>query len=511
MNRQTLPLNEILVENRQRIDYGDIDELAQSLSRFGLIQPIIINQDRRLIAGGRRFAAATKLGWQQIDVVFRETLSIDELHELELEENLRRKEETWQERCVHIKTIHDLKSKRSALEGSKWGQRETAEMLGIKGASNVNYALRVADLIIAKDTQIIQCESLNEALKLLLRREEDRILARLNQAQGEAAKSKSILPSSLMASFGIANPLSIAPSESKPLISDSSAKDAALEKYLSNPLNDPNTFDEYWNDLQSLRSKSEQHSIATANTICLSNKLYCCDSIDFMSHPDCKDKFDAIITDIPYGIDMDMLNQGNDGHAFQDIDTVLTEHTIEGNEALFAKFFPAAYHCLKPNSYCITWCDIMQWQLMFDLATQAGFKCQRWPITWVKTSPCMNQSANVNFTKTTEIAIVCRKGTCSLSKPNIPSHIVGGHDVYKDTLGHPFVKPFIIWEHLIRAVTLEGHTVLEPFAGRGSGVISLARLGRNYIGCELNVEHFNALMENMKQYYLALNPNTIFA
>lgn len=506
MNRTTIPIHEIIIENRQRQDLGDLNELAESIRTNGLIQPIVINQDKRLIAGGRRIAATLLLGLSSIDFVYRETMSEDQLYELELEENVRRKEMTWQERVLNIKTIHDLKQKRAALEGSSWTQRATAEMLGIKGVSNVNYALRIAELIKAGDKEIIDSDNLSDAWKKLMAREERGLLAELARRSGSDSHLHSISSPSSLAQFGL--PIRVdMPLESESLISPSSAKDAALAQYLSNPHNDPSDFDSYYAERIELCSKKEQHR----NTIYLSKFLYCCDSIDLMLHPDCKEKFDAIITDIPYGIDMDMLNQGNDGHAFQNIETVLAEHTVEGNESLFKRFFPAAYHCLKDNTYLITWCDMYQWRVMLDLATEAGFKCQRWPFVWLKSYPCMNQSANTNFTKTFEVALICRKGTPTLCKTNIPSHISAGMDSMKDDMNHPFVKPFAVWEPLIQAITLEGHHILEPFAGHGSGVLSMLRLKRQVTACELNVTHFNSLIENVKQHYTTLNPNLQFA
>jgi DNA modification methylase len=89
-------------------------------------------------------------------------------------------------------------------------------------------------------------------------------------------------------------------------------------------------------------------------------------------------------------------------------------------------------------------------------------------------------------------------------------HILAPHDEYKTTLGHLFVKPFDVWKYLIEHVSYEGQTILEPFAGRGSGVISLARMKRKFLACELNDAHYNALVENIKQYYLAINPNYQF-
>lgn len=504
MNRTTLPIHEIIVENRQRQDYGDIEDLASSLKRLGQIQPIVVTQNtpHQLVAGGRRLRAAQSLGWTEILVCFKEVLSQDELHELELEENIRRKEMTWQERCLNIRTIHLLKQKRSALEGSSWGMRETAEMLGVKGHSNIKYALNVADLILAKDQEIISCEGLTEAWRLILRRGEASIMAELaSRSAAQSAAFNSISSPSSLAGFGQSNGNIIAPLSPSPQIE----KDAARLQYLSNPHNPPEDFASYYEEKEKFRSIKEQHR----QTIYLSKMLFHCDSIELMlSNPE---KFDAIITDIPYGIDMDMLNQGNDGHAFQDIKTVLAEHTVSGNESLFTRFFPAAYHTLKDNTFLITWCDMWQWRAMADLALAAGFKVQRWPITWLKSHTCMNQSANTNFTKTTEVALVCRKGTPTLCRTNIPAHILAGHDEMKDQIDHPFVKPFVVWSHLIDAVTLEGQHILEPFVGRGSGLLSMLRKKRSVTACEINIEHFNSLIENTKQWYLSQNPNLLFA
>ena len=46
----TLKLSEIKVENRLREDLGDINGLAEAIRRFGLIQPVIINQEKTVWA-----------------------------------------------------------------------------------------------------------------------------------------------------------------------------------------------------------------------------------------------------------------------------------------------------------------------------------------------------------------------------------------------------------------------------------------------------------------------------
>lgn len=522
MNRQSLPIHEIQSIDRQRLDLGDIDDLAKSISQYGLIQPIVVNQEKRLIAGGRRLAAHIKLGCSHIDVVFRETLTVDELHELELEENVRRKSMQWQEECLNIFKIHQLKYRRSAIEGSKWGMRQTGEMLGI-AASRVSYNNEIAVKLTDELTKPIDQRrywneaSFSDAWKLRLRDEEELLQASLAKDLAIQSQVEVKPPAGLDLELSLDDLIGTKVSESGILAKQEDvlevnriallkqrqyitlSYDEAKELYLAGGLNPPEQFDTYYKSkIEWLRQSDE--------TIYFSKRVHNQSCIDYMlSTPDW---FDHIITDPPYGIEMSNLDQQNQG--MSDIDTVSSEHDVKSNEDLFTQFFPAAYTTLKANGFLVLWCDIMQWQRLYDLAISAGFKVQRWPITWIKTHRCMNQSANQNFTKTTEIAMVCRKGTATLNTIAGECHILASHDEYKEELGHPFVKPFAVWEYIIDHISYEGQTILEPFAGRGSGYLSIIRKKRLATACELNTQHFNALIENIKQYYLKINPNYKF-
>jgi hypothetical protein len=64
---EMVPIDQIRVldELRYRDDY-DVDELAENIRRFGLLNPLIIYRDKkayRLVAGYRRYYALRKLGW----------------------------------------------------------------------------------------------------------------------------------------------------------------------------------------------------------------------------------------------------------------------------------------------------------------------------------------------------------------------------------------------------------------------------------------------------------------
>src|SRR5450755_2290772 len=77
-----------------RRDFGDIDELAASLTAYGLLQPVIVRPRARgydLIAGHRRLAAAQKLGWETIPAIVRED-NATQSDILQMVENLQRKD-----------------------------------------------------------------------------------------------------------------------------------------------------------------------------------------------------------------------------------------------------------------------------------------------------------------------------------------------------------------------------------------------------------------------------------
>src|SRR5687767_12155867 len=98
-NFRSHAVSSIIVDRagRQRRELRDIDKLAESIQRIGLIQPIVITGDGVLVAGERRLTAVRQLGWTHISVQFVEDLSDYELQCIELEENVKRENLPWQD------------------------------------------------------------------------------------------------------------------------------------------------------------------------------------------------------------------------------------------------------------------------------------------------------------------------------------------------------------------------------------------------------------------------------
>lgn len=92
-----VPLNEIIEDDRARVDYGEVGDLSESIKSKGLMQPLVIDSSKKLIAGGRRLRALKILRWETAPCRLYSSLSELQRTELELEENIKRKSLTWQE------------------------------------------------------------------------------------------------------------------------------------------------------------------------------------------------------------------------------------------------------------------------------------------------------------------------------------------------------------------------------------------------------------------------------
>jgi len=133
-----LKTSDIQEGSRTRQDYKAIESLAESISTKGLLQPIVLTSDKRLIAGGRRLKAIKHLGWEEIPddyVIYKGDLSETELRELELLENIERQDLTWQEEIQAKakldelkKTIHGDAYKDKTHSG--WSTRKSAKLVG---------------------------------------------------------------------------------------------------------------------------------------------------------------------------------------------------------------------------------------------------------------------------------------------------------------------------------------------------------------------------------------------
>ena len=105
-----VPVNDIIVKKRIRKDTGDIETLAESFKRYGQISPILINRKNILIAGQRRLEAAKYLGWKTINAVISESSGELARLELEVEENVQRRDFDMEEIAQATRKLYRLRN-----------------------------------------------------------------------------------------------------------------------------------------------------------------------------------------------------------------------------------------------------------------------------------------------------------------------------------------------------------------------------------------------------------------
>jgi ParB family chromosome partitioning protein len=103
-------LDDIIVKKRIRKEMGDIVALADSMKRYGQMNPIVLNKRNQLIAGGRRLEAARSLGWRTINAVVMDINEGLPMLEYEVEENLQRQNFSAEELAQAARRLNKLRN-----------------------------------------------------------------------------------------------------------------------------------------------------------------------------------------------------------------------------------------------------------------------------------------------------------------------------------------------------------------------------------------------------------------
>jgi N6-adenosine-specific RNA methylase IME4 len=120
---QHVPISEIRVIGRFRKDLGDIDSLAASIKRVGLLHPIVVTPERKLVVGLRRVEAFKKLGKTEIPAnIAKNFTDLSALLKAQRDENTCRKDYLPQEGYnigIAIAKAYRPKAEEANVEGGK--------------------------------------------------------------------------------------------------------------------------------------------------------------------------------------------------------------------------------------------------------------------------------------------------------------------------------------------------------------------------------------------------------
>ena len=122
---------------RRTQDLGDLTGLIDSIKFNGLITPIVVDKDLNLIDGYRRIKALSHLKIEKIDARFYDDLSEFARQRIRVESEMQKKRLSWQEETELKSILHKLYTKefghvkREQRKPKPWGQKQTAQVLGI--------------------------------------------------------------------------------------------------------------------------------------------------------------------------------------------------------------------------------------------------------------------------------------------------------------------------------------------------------------------------------------------
>ncbi|MBR3308605.1 MAG: ParB/RepB/Spo0J family partition protein [Lachnospiraceae bacterium] len=123
---------------RKKFDEEAIEELAQSIKQYGIIQPIIVckkDDYYQIIAGERRWRAAKKAGIREVPVVVKEYTD-KEIAEISLIENIQRED---------LNPIEEAKSYKRLIDEYKLTQEELSERVS-KSRTEIANKMRLLKL-----------------------------------------------------------------------------------------------------------------------------------------------------------------------------------------------------------------------------------------------------------------------------------------------------------------------------------------------------------------------------
>ena len=195
--------------------------------------------------------------------------------------------------------------------------------------------------------------------------------------------------------------------------------------------------------------------------------LYLGDCLDILPT---LDKVDAVVTDPPYGIGWRPRVNHQDQKWVDQIDFDIRKIIV----GRFNLVWGAQYHADR-------------------LPASEGW------LTWVKRPVDFYFSNDSRTYATTELA--WRDGGKSKFIAHVWDGGIRAGSPDNRTFCHPSQKPIEVMEWCLRQLPEDARTILDPFMGSGTTGVACAKLGRKFIGIELEPSYFDIACERIQKAY----------
>lgn len=451
-------LKDILIEDRTRVDIGDIASLAENIDMVGQLSPILIDSDNNLIDGFRRIQAMKKLKRKSIEVRIVDGISKDDHFLIELLSNMDHKEFTWYEDIELKYKLHNYWKTIAEQNKKSWGYRETAKRLrcSIGGLST--------DLAFA------------EALKIFPELKEQSTKGRAKEAYKALGNQAAALQR--MESFTDEEKERLAKIHAGTL--ETVAKNTVSKE----ALDDTKKAREKINGLE---TEEEDQTIAPIKvTYIAENYKTFIDKI-----PD--NSVGVVELDPPYAIDFEHIYGKT-----SKIESKATDWTEKELYEFYYNYLPLIYQKMLDASWVLCWTGKEHFIRINDIAKEIGFYTQQ-PGAWMKPGGSTNQ-AKKNMISNWEMFLLFRKGNAQFNTPSFPSSFDCA-TVLANKRIHQWEKPIEVYDRFLKAIGKPGTIFFSPFAGSGNCLISAAKIKMYPIGCDKTQKYIPQFYQNLQNYF----------
>ncbi|HEX6826450.1 MAG TPA: DNA methyltransferase [Nitrospiraceae bacterium] len=443
-------LGDITVGERFRKDFSDDKEFVESVREKGIIQPITLDKHLNLLAGERRYRAAKEVGLDKIPALIRAISDEIDAREIEVVENLFRKDFTWQEKCRGIQELDRL----YRAKNQDWDQRKTAKLLN-QPKSNIWRTLQVAQAM-QKVPELALQPSEFDAFKLLKAAEEriyvDEIARRHNEELGKA------------------------------IAIEAAENEGRTEEAAALP-----------------RSK---YSPDLAAKLKMAHANYMIGDI-FTELADMEDTsyIHLIECDPPYGIDLPEIRAG-DKESTPTYNKSYEEIPIEQYPEFLLKLCTELYRVAHRDCWMIFWFASKNHSLVKEVLLTTGWKLDHVPAIWVKPQ---GQTMQVDFllSRHYEPFFICYKGKPYINKRGRPN-VFQFPLVPASQKIHPTERPIELIEEILDTFGIVGQVVFVPFLGSGNTLRACYRKQRACYGVEINPEYKSRFMLACEQDFRSM-------
>ncbi len=192
---------------------------------------------------------------------------------------------------------------------------------------------------------------------------------------------------------------------------------------------------------------------------------------------------DAIITDPPYGID------------YQSSWCEKKKPKIANDTRPFIWFLHDAYRVLKDPGCALIFC---RWdvQNIFKDAMEAAGLTIKSQVIWDREGHGMGDLTG-SFAPQHDVIWFGTKGDYKFPGKR-PTSVIRSTRINGEALCHPNEKPVELMADLIASTVPKGGVVLDPFAGSGSTGVAALKIEREFIGIELDRNHYETAYRRLR-------------